>query len=283
MRTTRFVSFIVALLLALTANVALGQAQQNNAIPESKGSSEKVGIVAHRGFHKYDGSAENSIQAMQLAVDHDFYGTEFDMQLTADDVPVVFHDALLQGMTIGKTNYAEIMEHPGARLSNGEMMPTLSLFIESYVKALAEQQHRGKQTRLFFEIKPLSQPEKVAMATALAKEYVTRHHLEKQVCFISFSLDVCRKLVALMPEVEVAYLSGNRSPSELKKMGLSGIDYHYKVLLEHPDWVAEAHQLGMTVNVWTVNEVEIARQLIEMGVDFITTDLPLELSELVKQ
>lgn len=283
MITTRLVSLIVTSLLALTANVAAGQAQPKNTVPEGKGGSEKVGIVAHRGFHKYDGSAENSIYAMQLAVDHDFYGTEFDMQLTADNVPVVFHDPHLQGMAIGETHHAEIMEHPAARLSNGEMMPTLSLFLESYAKAVEEQQHRGRQTRLFFEIKPPSQPEKVDVATSIVKEYVTRHHLENQVCFISFSLDVCRQLASLMPEADVAYLGGDRSPRELKEMGLSGIDYHYRVLLEHPDWVDEAHQLGMTVNAWTVNEVDIARQLIELGVDFVTTDLPLEMSELVQQ
>ena len=36
----------------------------------------------------------------------------------------------------------------------------------------------------------------------------------------------------------------------------------------------EAHALGLQVKVWTVNEVEDARRLVEMGVDALITDYP---------
>ena len=65
-------------------------------------------------------------------------------------------------------------------------------------------------------------------------------------------------------------------------MGINGIDYHYKALLQKPEWIAEAHRLGMTVNAWTVNEQETIRQLKEQQVDFVTTDRPVEASEWVK-
>lgn len=281
MKRTRFVNLIATLLLVLTTNTVATQAQQKktNDNPSQAGKKE-VGIVAHRGFHKYDGSAENSVYAMQLAVDHDFYGTEFDMQLTGDDVPVVFHDARLQGMAVGEVSHAQLMEHPGARLANGETIPTLGIFMESYAKAIRQQQDRGKATRLFFEIKPLQKAEKNELAAAMAKEYVERYGLQQQVCFISFSLDVCQALRAIMPDADIAYLGGDRAPRELKHLGINGIDYNYKTLLEHPHWVAEAHELGMTVNVWTVNDVKIALQMKELGVDLITTDLPLEMTEL---
>ena len=40
--------------------------------------------------------------------------------------------------------------------------------------------------------------------------------------------------------------------------------------------------LGMKVNVWTVNKESEMKQLIDMKVDFITTDQPLEVKELLK-
>ncbi|MDU5080066.1 glycerophosphodiester phosphodiesterase family protein [uncultured Tissierella sp.] len=47
---------------------------------------------AHRGFHKEKFIApENSMAAFQLAINHGF-GIEFDIQLSKDRVPVVFHD-----------------------------------------------------------------------------------------------------------------------------------------------------------------------------------------------
>lgn len=78
----------------------------------------------------------------------------------------------------------------------------------------------------------------------------------KQVEYISFSKYICETLAKLTPESEIAYLVGDISPKELKEKGINGIDYHYKVFEKKPEWVKEAHDLGMKVNVWTVNNTE---------------------------
>ncbi|MEE1314793.1 MAG: glycerophosphodiester phosphodiesterase family protein [Faecalimonas sp.] len=53
---------------------------------------------AHRGLFANDSEApENSLLAIQKAVEAG-YGIEFDVQLTKDEVPVVFHDASLKRM-----------------------------------------------------------------------------------------------------------------------------------------------------------------------------------------
>ena len=57
------------------------------------------------------------------------------------------------------------------------------------------------------------------------------------------------------------------------------MDYNYGTINEHPEWVKEAHDNGLTVNVWTVNGEQDIRNAIEQGVDFITSDAP----ELVQQ
>ena len=50
---------------------------------------------AHRGLHEdEDTSPENSLKAFQLAIDN-LYGIEFDVQLSKDNIPVVFHDFTL--------------------------------------------------------------------------------------------------------------------------------------------------------------------------------------------
>ncbi len=40
------------------------------------------------------------------------------------------------------------------------------------------------------------------------------------------------------------------------------------------DAIKLAHELGLQVNVWTVNETDRMRELIAMGVDGIITDYP---------
>lgn len=59
---------------------------------------------AHRGLHDNRTSApENSLKAFELAVEAG-YGIEMDVQLTKDDIPVIFHDKTLKRMC-GKDGY----------------------------------------------------------------------------------------------------------------------------------------------------------------------------------
>ena len=106
--------------------------------------------------------------------------------------------------------------------------------------------------------------------------------LEKQVEYISFSMNVCEQLVKLTPQSEIAYLNGDMAPAELKTRGINGIDYHQNVIIEHPEWVEEAHRESMKVNVWTVNKKDLMKRFIDMKVDYITTDQPLEVKAMVK-
>ena len=100
--------------------------------------------------------------------------------------------------------------------------------------------------------------------------------------YISFSMNICEQLAKLTPGAEIAYLKSDIAPKEVKAKGLTGIDYYYKVFDKHPEWVKEAHDLGMKVNVWTVNQNEDMQKLIKLGVDYITTDQPLEMQKLIK-
>ncbi|MEO0816644.1 MAG: glycerophosphodiester phosphodiesterase family protein [Pseudomonadota bacterium] len=55
---------------------------------------------AHRGLWSPDGPPENSIAAFRAAADAGV-GIELDVQLSSDNVPVVFHDPMLERMTDG--------------------------------------------------------------------------------------------------------------------------------------------------------------------------------------
>lgn len=85
----------------------------------------------------------------------------------------------------------------------------------------------------------------------------------------------------MAPEFTNQYLRGDIAPAELHKLGINGIDYHYKAFYEHPEWVKEAHDLGMSVNVWTVNHESDMKAMIGLGVDCITTNEPLLLRSLL--
>ena len=59
------------------------------AVPVS--AKRKTKVIAHRGYWKTEGSAQNSIRSLERANEIKVYGSEFDVHLTADNVPVVYH------------------------------------------------------------------------------------------------------------------------------------------------------------------------------------------------
>ena len=81
----------------------------------------------------------------------------------------------------------------------------------------------------------------------------------------------------------IYYVNGNYTPAEVKKLGYQGIDYSYKILFKHPEWIKEAHELGLKVNGWTSDDDVIIKKLIEMNVDFITTNKPVEAEKLARK
>ena len=201
-------------------------------------------IIAHRGYWKTENSAQNSITGLQKAAEAKVYGSEFDVQLTGDGVIVVNHDDNINGITIAEVPYNKLN---GIKLKNGEKIPTLKEYLAEGKKL--------KDIQMILEIKP---------------------HKTKEQEYISFSKYICETLAQLTPESEIAYLKGDISPKELKEKGINGIDYHYKVFEKKPELVKEAHDLGMKVNVWTVNNTEDIKNMLKLNVDYITTDHPVE-------
>ncbi len=228
-------------------------------------------VIAHRGFWKTEGSAQNSVTALKKAAEAKVYGSEFDVQMTADNVLVVNHDDKIEGHVIAETPYEELQF---LKLKNGETLPTL----DDYLKA-------GKETdiRLILEIKPNKNKKHEKKAVKRIIRRVKNHKLQHRVEYISFSLEACEWLAKRTPKSEIAYLNGDLTPAEVKKKGIDGIDYSYRVIEKHPEWIDEAHALGMKVNVWTVNKEDLMRKLILRKVDYLTTDHPLEAKKLTEE
>lgn len=86
-------------------------------------------LYAHRGlFDNETAAPENSLAAIRKAIDGG-YGIEFDVQLSKDDIPVVFHDASLKRMCGVDGNVWEytLEELKKMQLSNSnQTIPTLA-------------------------------------------------------------------------------------------------------------------------------------------------------------
>src|SRR5690606_8689454 len=117
-----------------------------------------------------------------------------------------------------------------------EKIPTA----EAYIKEGMKQQH----TKLIFEIKPSKDKARGQELAAKSVALVHKLKAQKWIDYISFDYDICKKVMALDPQANVAYLNGNLPLAELKKDGFFGLDYSLKVMKKHPEWIQQAKEEG---------------------------------------
>jgi glycerophosphoryl diester phosphodiesterase len=232
--------------------------------------SKVTHVIAHRGAWKNTGATENSIAALQHAIAMGCFGSEFDVHMSSDSVLFIHHDPMIGTVHLEKTSAAELEK---LKLANGENLPTL----EAYLKAGAGQE----STRLILEIKAsqISKDRSLALAEKCVR-LVKAMKVQSITDYISFDFDVCKKVKSLDPSANVAYLNGEKTPDELAAAGL-GLDYHFSIFKNHEGWIEEAHKKNLSTNVWTVNDKESMVWFIERKVDFITTNEPELLQNLL--
>ena len=217
-------------------------------------------IIAHRGVWKNSGLPQNSIAALKKSKELNCDGCELDVHLTADGVVVVNHDHDFYGTSIEESTYTQLcsIKHP-----NGETIPALEGFLAH------------ASIPLFLEIKAsvidLSRSLELTEQTVAI---VKKSTFTESLSYISFSEAVLEKVLLEDPSATVFLLNGELTPEQIKENGWHGLAYNTKVLRENPQWIAEAKELDLVTNVWTVNDAENMRWFLDSGIDFIYTDEP---------
>src|SRR5690606_17563371 len=124
-------------------------------------------------------------------------GSEFDVWMTSDGIPVVHHDPTINGVSIEQTNFEELAKH---KLSNGERMPTL----EEYIKEGKKQ----KRTKLILEIKTSGiSKERTLELTEKCVKLVKDLKAKKWVDYISFDFDACKRVLEVDKKAKVSYVN----------------------------------------------------------------------------
>lgn len=240
-------------------------------IPHSSNHSPK--IIAHRGYWNTTGSTQNSITALRKANEIGVWGCELDLWMTTDNVLVLNHDGVIDGITIQYSPYSAIKD---CELSNGETLPTF----EQYLKVF---KNECSDLILIIELKPHHSTELTINAIREILKLVDKYEVADQVEYISFSSIACDAIVRYAPTARVAYLESDLSPMQCIERGYSGVDYHHSTYRNKVTWVNEAHNYGMEVNTWTLNGSDIVKKMKnDYHVDIITTDYPLECFEWIK-
>lgn len=245
------------------------------------------GVIAHRGAWKHADVSQNSLGALKRAIELGCAGSELDIWLSADNKIILSHDLILSNMNVGNTTL-EVLKT--IQLKGGETVPTLDEYI-----ACTKKQNK---TRLIVELKSYGKEKqgkeddsqtieaRLMRTMALTDSVVQSVHRQKAqawVEYISFDYDVVLRLRQLDPTVKISYLENNKKIEDLKTADISGIDYEHTSFYHNPQWIKDAHSLGLTTNGWTVNKKEQMQFLLGLGIDYITTDEPELLLDILKK
>lgn len=229
-------------------------------------------VLAHRGGAdmKVNEGIENTIAAFRNAVDLGCTHLETDVHATSDGVLLAFHDAVLDRVTDASGVVATMPWSEVSRARVGtEPIPTLDEVLETFPDTFVniDIKHEGA-------IDPLV-------------DVLGRHDAWRRVCVASFStrrLRAFRRLAGTRAATAIAPLGvawGRFGGLRLPLGRPAGVAYQvprhigpHGFPLVTPRFVAAAHRIGRAVHVWTVNDVDEAVELIDMGVDGIVTDRP---------
>lgn len=235
--------------------------------------SAQTKVIAHRGYWTPAGSAQNSITSLIGSNRIRVYGSEFDVHITADGVVMVNHDRTLpDGTNIELSTYKIIKKET---LSNGEKLSTFKQYLATGKKL--------NGTQLICEIKVHITNKSEDRCIDSVINAVKQEGMEKQIEYISFSKNACQYLAQHAPAgTKISYLNNDLTPKQCKAIGCTSIDFDEKTYGKHPNYIVDAHKLGMKVNVWTVDDLNQMASFIKAGADFLTTNKPVEALKLCK-
>jgi len=226
--------------------------------------------IAHRGASGI--TPENTRFAFLKALDLGANMIEFDVQLTRDEIAIVFHDETLERTTNGSGRVRETDFATIARLDAGSWFG--ASFADHEVPKLEEVLSLlAGRTTLNIELKPDERVEQLVRRVVTA---VARFELFDAVIFSSFHVDSLRSLRHLVPDARIGILCQRGELADA--LGLAGelgaVALHPAVLMVDTDLVREAHERQLAVYPWTANEPGEIALLRALGVDGIFTDYP---------
>lgn len=220
--------------------------------------SARVLNIGHRGASR--AFPENTLAAFLAACDAGADMCELDVQLSRDGAVVVIHDDTVDRTTNGRgaVSGLTLAELKALDAGRGERIPTL----EEVFGATAG------RCALNVELKIAGVERQVA-------EIMRKYDATETSMVSSFDWGALEAMRAVAPEIRAGVLAEKKPDRMLEAAArLHAYAVNPRFDLATPDLCIAAHARGFKVLVWTVDQPEQMRALIEAGVDGIMTNYP---------
>lgn len=209
-------------------------------------------IIGHRGAAGL--APENSLEALQAGLDAGADMLEFDIRLTLDSIPILSHDARLNGRSVRGSTLKQLQQ--------AGKVTTLTALLDRFYGNIM----------LNLEYKPVSG---IEVVYEQLKKYVKKDKDWQNVLISSFHVRTLSKLRHLNDHVRLALLHSINPFSFVtyqRKLQLSAVGWHR--LHVNSLAIAIAHKTDLFCYVYTVNRPQAAHILEQKGIDGVVTDYP---------
>jgi glycerophosphoryl diester phosphodiesterase len=228
-------------------------------------------VFGHRGAHAY--APMNTLPAFDLAVAQGAHGIELDVHRSHDGYPVIVHDFTVDSTSDGRGRVADMTLAQLKALDAGAWFDPK--FAGTRVPTLDEV-FEAVGARIYVNVEIKSESLETDGVEQVVADCIARHDMARRVIVSSFNPLSIARFRALAPDVPVAFLDWAGATPEIRQMAghLVYEAYHPEAAMIDAAMVAMETRAGRVINTWTVNDPARARQLVEMGVRGIVTDMP---------
>ena len=231
-----------------------------------------VEIIGHRGASWE--APENTVAALNLAWEQGADGAEFDIYLTQDGKIVACHDKDTKrtagvSKVIAETSLDDLRKLDVGTWKNakfaGERIPTLEEMLATIPA--------GK--KVYIEVKCSTE-----IVPELNRVLQTTRLKPTQTPVICFNAEVVAAVKKLRPDLPAYWLVSLKEDTivdsliaRAREIRADGLDLSATARLDQ-DFVTKIRGAGLRLDVWTVNDAAVARRMIQIGIQGITTDRP---------
>ncbi|MBE6716750.1 MAG: hypothetical protein E7573_07505 [Ruminococcaceae bacterium] len=268
-KATICIFLVLVIALGITAAVQLSKSPIGSSITITAHTKAPQVFIAHRGFSSV--LPENTLPAIEGAVNEGFYGCEFDIHTTKDGIWILNHDSNIDKMTDGSGDIKEYTfeELQEFTIDNGNGIEN---YPEMKLPKLSDALDILKNSDVipFIEIKGY---DPIAFASLL--EIIDEYEYSDTAVIISFDMEALLGIRELNKDIKLMYLTNNLTKEDVdicKENGNIGVDINGGNIFKMKDALSYAEECGLETAAWTV-DIPLHADLLNMfGIKHITTN-----------
>jgi len=239
-------------------------------------------VVAHRGFSGV--APENTLVAFKKAIEVGSDMIELDVRLSKDGEVVVIHDESVERTTSGKGRVIDLTVEELKRLDAGSKFhPSFSGERIPSLREVMQLAHDRIQVNIELKNGEYGKWTFVDLAERTLLE-VERAGMADRVFFSSFDPSILTRIKEKNHSIRTNLIFNkpwNSFEDVTGGQSFSTLTFRKSVL--DRDQISKLHQMGIKINVYTLNTEEEMELFIQWGINGIITDYPDRLIQLLQK